>query len=75
MKVIDDLRQYIIVEQIISSGVSIPSNIAEDSNVSTNGFFVFFEYLSGSASEKSMTDTFTSILNTQLAIINKAENK
>jgi four helix bundle protein len=66
MKVIDDVRPFRLAEQIISSSISIPSNIAEGSERgSSKDFIRFLEYSSGSASE----------LITQLTIISKAEKK
>lgn len=66
MKVIDDVRPFRLAEQIVSSSISIPSNIAEGSERgSTKDFIRFLEYSSGSASE----------LITQLTIISKAEKK
>ena len=66
MKVIDDVRPYRLAEQIISSSISISSNIAEGSERgSTKDFIRFLEYASGSCSE----------LGTQLTIINKAEKQ
>ncbi len=66
MKVIDDIRPYRLAEQIISSSISIPSNIAEGSERSSvKDFIRFLEYASGSASE----------LLTQLTIMEKAQKK
>ncbi len=66
MKVIDDVRPFRLAEQIISSSISIPSNIAEGSERGSNKDFIrFLEYSSGSASE----------LITQLTIISKAEKE
>jgi four helix bundle protein len=64
MKIIDTVRPYRLAEQIVSSSISIPSNIAEGSERSSNKEFArFLEYSSGSASE----------LITQLTILNKAD--
>ena len=66
MKVIDDVRPYRLAEQIVSSSISISSNIAEGSERgSTKDFIRFLEYASGSCSE----------LGTQLTVINKAGKK
>ena len=66
MRVIDDIRPYRLAEQIISSSISIPSNIAEGSErASAKDFIRFLEYSSGSASE----------LITQLTIMEQAQKK
>ncbi len=60
MSVIDDVRPYRLAEQIISSSISISSNIAEGSERGSDKEFVkFLGYSSGSAAE----------LSTQLTII------
>lgn len=60
MTVIDDVRPFRLAEQIISSSISIPSNIAEGSERSSDKEFVkLLGYSSGSAAE----------LSTQLTII------
>ena len=66
MRVIDDIRPYRLAEQMISSSISIPSNIAEGSERgSAKDFIRFLEYASGSASE----------LITQLTIMEQAQKK
>jgi four helix bundle protein len=66
MRVIDDIRPYRLAEQIISSSISIPSNIAEGSERgSAKDFIRFLEYSSGSASE----------LITQLTIMEQAQKR
>jgi four helix bundle protein len=50
MKVIDNVRPYRLAEQIVSSSISVPSNIAEGSERGTDKDFIkFLEYSSGSA--------------------------
>lgn len=52
MSVIDDVRPFRLAEQIAASAISIPSNIAEGSErTSQKEFKRFLEYSSGSASE------------------------
>jgi four helix bundle protein len=66
MKIIDDVRPYRLAEQIVSSSISIPSNIAEGSERNSNKEFArFLQYSSGSAAE----------LITQLTIVEKANKK
>lgn len=66
MEVIDEVRPFRLAEQILSSSISIPSNIAEGSERgSAKDFIRFLEYASGSASE----------LLTQLTIMEKAQKK
>jgi four helix bundle protein len=63
MRVIDDVRPFRLAEQIVSSSISIPSNIAEGSERGSDKEFArFLEYSSGSAAE----------LITQLSILQKA---
>jgi four helix bundle protein len=63
MKIIDDVRPFRLAEQIVSSSISIPSNIAEGSERGSDKEFArFLEYSSGSAAE----------LVTQLTILQKA---
>lgn len=64
-KVVDTIRPYRLGEQVISSSVSIPSNIAEGSVRKSNKDFVrFLEYSAGSMAE----------LETQLKILKAQEN-
>ena len=66
MKIIDDVRPFRLAEQIVSSSISIPSNIAEGSERnSEKEFLVFLGYSSGSTAE----------LITQLKIIKEAERQ
>jgi len=52
MKIIDDLRPYRLAEQVVSSSISIPSNIAEGAErPSEKDFIKFLGYASGSAAE------------------------
>jgi four helix bundle protein len=52
MKVIDDVRPFRLAEQIVSSSISIPSNIAEGAERPSDKDFVkFLGYSSGSAAE------------------------
>jgi four helix bundle protein len=63
MKIIDDVRPFRLAKQIVSSSISIPSNIAEGSERGSDKEFArFLEYSSGSAAE----------LVTQLTILQKA---
>jgi four helix bundle protein len=64
MSVIDEVRPYRLAEQIVSSAISISSNIAEGSERGSEKEFVkFLGYSSGSAAE----------LSTQLRIIHLSD--
>lgn len=66
MAVIDDVRPYRLAEQIVSSSISISSNIAEGSERDSEKEFIrFLRYASGSAAE----------LITQLTIIELSGKK
>lgn len=52
MEVIDDVRPYRLAEQIVSSSISISSNIAEGAERGSDKDFArFLSYASGSAAE------------------------
>jgi four helix bundle protein len=66
MAIIDDVRPYRLAEQIVSSSISIPSNIAEGAERGSDKEFVkFLGYSSGSTAE----------LIAQLTIIQLADKK
>ncbi len=66
MAVIDEVKPYRLAEQIVSSSISIPSNIAEGSERGSEKEFIrFLGYSSGSAAE----------LITQLTIIELSGKK
>jgi four helix bundle protein len=66
MSIIDEVRPYRLAEQIVSSSISIPSNIAEGSERGSKKEFIrFLQFSSGSAAE----------LITQLTIIELSGKK
>jgi four helix bundle protein len=66
LSVIDDVRPFRLAEQITSSSISVPSNIAEGSERGSNKEFIrFLQFSSGSSSE----------LATQLTIIEMSGKK